>query len=276
MLVVLLGLGGAVTTAVGIYLTKGLTEHLPIWQTVGPLLLLNAALVVPFALTTRWMIGEPEVLLLHLLSMAALVTSTACVFLLITRGEASAVATAQAISPAAALVAAPLVLGTALSAWAVPAVLLVIGGTLLPLQHAFDGMRPRSAVALMAVGGASAGVLTVFTAALMRLGVSVGETYVVRTVLASLVYIAVAPPRNIPASAVPALVTRSVFITVGFVLTIVAVKQGSPILVQAMLGTTPLVVALLELLHLGIRPSAHVVLGAAVAGLGVALLAWLG
>lgn len=276
MLVVLLALGSAGATAVGIYLTKGLTRRLPVWQSVGPLFLLNAALVAPFAVGAEWKLGRPDILLLHLMSAAALIISTACVFRLVTRGRASAVATAQAVSPAAALAAAPLLLGSSPHAWTLPAVLLVVAGALLPIQHAFEGMSAASALVLMALAGASAGVLTVLTAVLVREGVGVPETYAVRTTLAGLVYVLVSPPRTIPASALPALGTRSMFITTGFVLTIIAVERGNPVLVQSILGTTPLLVAMIELLRLGSKPPARVLIGAAVAGLGVTTMASLG
>jgi len=59
--------------------------------------------------------GQPSALAVHALSAALLSASTAWMFALITRGSASAVAVGQALSPAAALVTAPLLLGCASS-----------------------------------------------------------------------------------------------------------------------------------------------------------------
>lgn len=110
MRVVLLSLAAAAATGSGILLTKAVVTRLPMWQTVGPLFLLNAVFAVPLAAFADWQIARPDILLLHIASIAALVISTVVAFVLTGRGSASAVAVAQGASPAFLLVFGPVLL----------------------------------------------------------------------------------------------------------------------------------------------------------------------
>ena len=73
--------------------------------------------------------------------------------------------------------------------------------------------------------------------------VGVVETYVVRTALAAVVTLLLFLPRDVPLSSAPRLFIRSLLVTTSFVLVILGVQQGSPVVVQTLVATTPLFVA---------------------------------
>ena len=105
-----------------------------------------------------------------------------------------------------------------------------------------------SGVVVRVVGAASGnGLLTVATAMLAALAVGFVETYVVRTALAALVTLAMFPPRVCRFGAHPRLMFRSVLTTTSFVFIILGVQQGSPVVVQTLVATTPLFVLVAEL-----------------------------
>ena len=97
-----LALAAAVVLAVSSAFTKRLVGEFAHRQLIGPLLLLNGLLVVPFAALAHWRITWP-ILLLHGLSAATLVVGSFCVFELFSEGSTAAVAIAQAMAPMPAL-----------------------------------------------------------------------------------------------------------------------------------------------------------------------------
>ena len=177
--------------------------------------------------------------------------TTWAVFALLQHGSASAVATAQALSPAAVLLIAPLALGQAPSAAAVAATTLLV----------------------VLVAGTGTGSLTVLTAMLTTRHVGPGPIYVVRTAVAAGVFWVLVPPRDIRCRALPRLAIRSGTVSIGFVLTIAAVQHGGVLLVQCLLSTTPLLVTALETVASRRRPSVATVVAGVVCSAGIALLA---
>jgi drug/metabolite transporter (DMT)-like permease len=273
MIVLLLAGGASLAGALGLYLTKSISLRMPVWQAVAPLFLINALLVVPLIpFGGPWIFWEPHVLALHAISVALLVGTTACIFGLITRGRPSAVAVGQALSPASVLIAAPLILGESLSIIIVVGVVLLMMGSLLPLRRSFEGLRSSSTILILIVLGAGTGLLTVVTGALVDLGVGLPETYIVRAAGASLVYFIVAPPRALSLSDIPPLAVRSSFVTLSFLLTILAVQRGSVITIQSVLATMPLLVLLIEWIRRRQTPEPGVLIGAMVVAIGLALL----
>ena len=214
MLILALSAAATLTGALGTYLTKSITLRMPVWQAIAPLFAINALLVVPLIpLGGPWIFDDWRVLGLHLLSIALLCGSTACIFGLITRGRPSAVAVGQALSPASVLIAAPLILGTKLGPAVVAGVILLMFGALYPLRRSFEGLRSASTIGILIAMGATVGLLTVATAGLANLGVGLPETYIVRTAGACLIYLAVAPPRSLRLPDIPPLAIRSFFVT---------------------------------------------------------------
>jgi len=93
------------------------------------------------------------------------------------------------------------------------------------------------------------------------IGVGVVETYVVRTAIAATVTLALFPPRDVPCRA-PRAGVRSLLITLSWVLLILGIQHGSPVVVQTLVATTPLFVLAVESWRSRQRPPARV-LGAA-------------
>lgn len=273
MLVVALALAATAAGALGTYLTKSISLRMPTWQAVGPLFAINALLVVPLIpFGPTWRTLDGQILLLHLASVALLCGSTACIFMLITRGRASGVAVGQALSPAATLVAAPLLLGTRLNALTVAAVAALMLGSLIPLRGSFAGIGSSGTIAVLLALGSATGMLTVLTAMLAERGVGLPETYVVRTSLAALVYIAIAPPKALRLNDIPPLAVRSTFVTASFLLTILAVQIGDVVVIQSILATLPLMVIGIEWLRHRSRPDPAIVTGSLIASVGLVLL----
>jgi drug/metabolite transporter (DMT)-like permease len=119
---------------------------------------------------------------------------------------------------------------------------------------------------------AATGLLTVATKLLADEGVGVVETYVVRTGLAAVVMLAAIPPRGIPASGLPRFLIRSAAVSAYFVLVILAVQRGSPVVVQTLLALTPLLILAYESVRARRWPSALSVVGASLAFAGVAVV----
>jgi len=101
-------------------------------------------------------------------------------------------------------------------------------------------------------------------------GVGVVETYVVRTSLATAIFMVAIPPRDIGTGEIPRLFLRSVVVTVYFVALIVGAQTGSPVTVQTIVATTPLFVLGWESWRRGTAPSHGAVVAATIVVLGVA------
>lgn len=273
MLAVAFGGLAALSTAIGLIMTKSITTRMPLWQVVGPLFLINALLVlpsVPFGPT--WSLPSDSVLLLHFLSVILLVISAACVFFLINRGRASSVSVGRAVSPVAVLIAAPLLLGSVESPWLVLGAIAVMMGALAPLSGEFRDLNSTVSLLLLVVLGLTEGLLTVLTAMLALEGIGLPEIYVVRTIVAGLIFTLLFPPKDLRWNDARSLVTRAVFVTGGYVFTILGVRDGDVIPVQALWATAPLLVILLEWVRYGIRPTSHTIVGALVVAFGVFVL----
>ncbi len=119
---------------------------------------------------------------------------------------------------------------------------------LAALSGSFESLRPARAIALVTIAASLNGLLVVTTKLLTDRGVGVAEIYCVRTGIGAAVWLAIAPPRDIPRRAVPALLTRSSFQTGYFVLINLAVQRGSPAAVQTLAATTPLLLLVASLL----------------------------
>ncbi len=121
----------------------------------------------------------------------------------------------------------------------------------------------------MLAAACGTGLLTVVTRMLGDEGVGVVETYVVRTSIAAILFVALLPPRDIPLRAAPRLFRRALIVTAYFVLLILAAQQGSPAVVQTCLATTPLLVLAWESWRARRRPPVRILAAAALVLIGV-------
>lgn len=273
MLVLALALAATAAGALGTYLTKSISVRMPVWQVVAPLFAINALIVVPFiAFGPGWRTFEPTIVTLHLVSIAILCSTAACIFTLITRGRASGVAVGQALSPAATLAAAPLLLDVSVAPMTVAAALALMLGALIPLRRSFEGIGSFGTVALLLAYGGGLGLLTVLTAMLAVRGIGLPETYFVRAAGAAIVFLVIAPPRSLRPRNLPALAIRSFFITASFLLTILAVQIGNVVVIQSVLATLPLMVLAIEWARHGGRPDRGIVVGSLIAVVGLVVL----
>jgi drug/metabolite transporter (DMT)-like permease len=80
------------------------------------------------------------------------------------------------------------------------------------------------------------------------------------------------PPRGIPVRAAPRLLLRSVTVTIYFVLIIVAVQDGSPVVVQTMVAIAPLLSLGWESFRARQWPAPRALAGALLVVVGVALV----
>ena len=273
MLPVLFGFLAALSTAIGLMMTKSITTRMPVWQVVGPLFFLNALLVAPaIPFGPRWHPPTVEILLLHAASTVLLIAGAACVFLLITRGRASSVSVGRAVSPVSVLLIAPILIGTVESTLLVVGAVVVMIGALVPLRREFDGLSSGVTIGLLAFLGLAEGTVTVLTAALALEGVGLPEIYIVRTVIAGVFFTALFPPRDLHLADLKPLSTRAVFVTAGYVFTILGVREGDVVPVQSLWATAPLLVIFLEWLRYRVRPHTGAVIGAVVVAIGVFVL----
>jgi drug/metabolite transporter (DMT)-like permease len=268
---VVLGLLSAVANAFGGELSKGLTLRFPARQLIGPLFLLNALLVLPAAPFVVWT-WSAEIVVLHLISVGLLVMTSLAIWDLYDHGSAAATVTAQSISPLpAALAVAVLLPGTLEPAQAVAAVVVVLA-VLLGLSDSFGALGRRRSMVTVLVAAVGTGLVTVMGRLLADRDVGVVEAYLVRAGLAAIVCSLLVPPRDVPLRALPGMVPRAAFITLHFVLILVAVQDGNPAVVQTAVATAPLWSLGIQALATRRRPSWRLIGAAALATVGVAVI----
>lgn len=271
MIAVLLGLLAAVTNGAQAVINKGLTAHYPARQLIGALYVTNCLVLLPFAPFADW-IWSPTIIALHLISVALMVVTAIAVWDLFDAGAASSTTTASALAPIAAAIAAAILLPGVFHPGQAVAAVVVSGAVIWSLQGAFGGMG-RSGVLWRTIAAAAGnGLLTIATRLLYDEGVGLVETYVVRTALAAVVCIAMFPPRDIPLRATPRLLFRSLLTTTSFVFIIVGVQQGSPVVVQTLVATTPLFVLGIESWRSRTMPPRRALVAALLVIVGVAFV----
>jgi drug/metabolite transporter (DMT)-like permease len=263
------GLVAAFANAAQSIMSKELTTRYPARQLIGPLFAFNALLLLPVAPFTPW-VWSPLIVGLHLASVGLMVATAICIWDLFDAGAASAVTTAGALSPIATALGVAIVVPEAFRPWQAVAAVVVVGGVLIALRDAFGRLDRRGSILRIVGAAAGTGFLTVVARALGDEGVGVVETYVVRTSLATAIFMVAIPPRDIGTGEIPRLFLRSVVVTVYFVALIVGAQTGSPVTVQTIVATTPLFVLGWESWRRGTAPSHGAVVAATIVVLGVA------
>ncbi len=271
MTAVILGLLAALANTSQALVSKRLTLRYPARQLIGVLFVWNCLVVLPFAPFVPWHWSGGSIVL-HVVSAALLVVTAVAIWDMFDRGAASSTTTASALSPVAAAVFAAILLpGTLGTADAIAAV-VVTGGVLWALSGAFGEVGRWWVLWRVLAAATGHGMLAVVTRMQADMGVGVVETYVVRTALAAVVTLALFPPRDVPLSSTPVLVIRSLLITLSWVLLILGIQQGSPVVVQTLVATTPLFVLAVESWHSRTMPPARVLGAALLVVAGVAII----
>lgn len=271
MIPVILGLLAAVANASQALVSKRLTFHYPARQLIGVLFVCNCLVLLPLAPFVPWH-WSSEAVVLHVGSGLLLVVTAIAIWDMFDQGAASSTTTASALSPVAAAVFAAVLLPSTLAAADVLAALVVTGGVLWALSGAFGEVGRWWILWRVLAAAAGHGLLAVVTRMQADIGVGVVETYVVRTAIAATVTLALFPPRDVPLSSAPVLVFRSLLITLSWVLLILGIQHGSPVVVQTLVATTPLFVLAVESWRSRQRPPARVLGAALLVVAGVALI----
>jgi len=176
------------------------------------------------------------------------------------------------VSPVSVVLIAPVLIGTIESPLLVVGALVVMVGALVPLRREFEGLSSGVTIGLLMFLGLAEGTVTVLTAALALQGVGLPEIYIVRTVIAGVIFTALFPPKDLRLADLKPLSTRAVFVTAGYVFTILGVREGAVVPVQSLWATAPLLVIFLEWIRHRTRPHAGALIGAGVVAVGVFVL----
>lgn len=267
----LLAILAAAANAAQMVISKSMTRRMPARQLIGVLYIGNALVLLPLAPWVAWT-WSPTIITLHLVSVALMVVTAIAIWDMLDAGAASATTTASALSPIPATAATAVLVPGTLSAGHVAAAVVVTAGVVIALLDAFESLGRRGTLVRVITAATGNGLLTVATHLLGREGVGVVETYVVRTALAAAICVALFPPRDIPLRETPSLLGRSVVVTSYFVLLILAAQRGSPVVVQTIVATTPLLVLAWESLRTRRRPPARISIAAVMVMIGVAAI----
>lgn len=263
----------AFTMGLGTFLTKGITTQISFLKTLGPLFLLNCLFTLPIALVQRnWIVFEPKILALHVSAAIASIIAGYFIFVIIVRSSASISSISSTLSPAVALVLAPIWLGTSVSALQVLAVIALIAATLYPIRSSIPGLRLGVTIFFTLSAALAAGFVSVNIAVLGEEGVNVSETFIVRQVLAGLFYIAIFPPRGLTKNDLLKLMQRASLISVGSIASVYALQGGEIILMVSILATVSLWVLLFESIASKSIPDRSTIIAVVIAVVGIVSL----
>ncbi|MEI6477069.1 MAG: DMT family transporter [Actinomycetes bacterium] len=270
----LLAIAAALAFAIGTFLTKGVTLKISIYRAIGPLFILNALFVFPLIpFGPRWILWSGSIPYLHILGALGSGIVAGIIFTMVSRSTASVVSVGQAITPAVVLLAGPIALGTSIVPVQVLAIVVLVFATLFPLRKSLVGVGSFTTIFLMITIGVLSGLVTVAVVLLNKEGVGTTETFIVRQLLAGFTFMAIFPPIGLHWRDFMQLVRRSFFMSVGWLASIYAIRQGSPVVVQSVMATIPLWVILIEVIAYKERPSRPVVFSAIAIAIGIYVLA---
>ena len=261
----------AFTMGLGTFLTKGITTQIPFLTRLGPLFLLNCLFTLPIAFVQRgdWVVFEPKILALHLSAAITSAIAGYFIFGIIKRSSASISSISSTLSPAVALVLAPIWLGTSVSALQVVAVIALIAASLYPIRSSIPGLRLGTTILLTLSAALAAGFVSVNIAVLGAEGISVSETFIVRQILAGLICLAIFPPKGLTKNDLFKLVQRASLIAVGSIASIYAIQGGEIILMVSILATVSLWVLLFESFSHKSIPDRSTIIAAVIAVVGI-------
>ena len=270
----LLAIAAALAFAVGIFLTRGVALNISIYKAIGPLFVLNALFVFPLIpFGPRWILWSGSVPYLHIVGAIGSGVVAGIIFRMVSRSSASVMSVGQALTPAVVLLAGPIALGASIIPIQVLLVVVLVFATIFPLRKSLAGVSSLTAIFLMIVIGVLSGLVTVAVVLLDRAGVGTTETFVVRQLLAGFIFMAIFPPIGLHWRDFLQLVRRSFFMSMGWLASIYAIREGSPVVAQSVMATIPLWVILIEVIVYRTRPSRPVVFSAIAIAIGIYALA---
>jgi len=274
MVIEVIAVVATISFGLGTFLTKGITTQISFLKSIGPLFLLNALFCLPLALAQRdWIVFERDIFLIHLTGAFLSGMTAYLIFSIIARSSASVAVIPQTLSPAVVLILAPIFLATTVTPLQVFFVVLLIGATVYPLRMSIPGLKSVPTLVMTIASGVIVGLVAVNVAMLGERGVNLSETFIVRQLIAGLVYVALFPPTGLNRSDFFALVRRASFMAIGWITSIYAIQNGSVIVAQSILSTVSLWVILFEVIAQRKAPERSTIGAALVAATGVVALA---
>jgi len=263
----------AFTMGLGTFLTKGITTQISFLKTLGPLFLLNCFFTLPIAFVQRdWIVFEPKIFTLHVSAAVASIIAGYFIFVIIVRSSASISSISSTLSPAVALVLAPIWLGTSVSSLQVVAVIALIAATLYPIRSSIPGLRLGKTIFFTLSAALASGYVSINVAMLANEGVNLSETFLVRQIIAGVFYIAIFPPRGLTKSDLLKLMQRASLISVGSVASVYALQGGEIILMISILATVSLWVLVFESIASKSIPERSTIIAAVIAVVGIVSL----
>jgi len=254
-------LGAAFCTALGTFLTRSLIQKLPAFQIIGPLFLLNAVCALPFVAIRRdWraITGTEalEILLLGVLTALGAVF----VFVIVKRGTASLSIVGAALSPAMVLLLSPVLLGIGVQPVQFVIVAFLVLASLYPIRASVLGIHSTATFLLMLAQGINAGGVAILISRLAHAGVGLSQFLFIQQLIAGVIFTIGFWPKDVSIRSYPLLAKRSLFMSLGWFLSFVAIQRGSTLVVQSVHSAIPLIIILMETLAYKRRPTNAVLL----------------
>jgi drug/metabolite transporter (DMT)-like permease len=270
---IIFALGSALSIALGTFLTKSVTIRLPGFSSVGVLFYLNAVVI---ALASFFMpIWNPMELSDVARALSGGVTTALgayLIFLVVSRSSASAAGVGQSLSPAAVLVLSPLFLRSEVSPAQVVLVSVIVLAALFPLRTALESTSSLTSFLLMAAIGICTATTTILISLQLAQGMELVQILLIQQVTAGSLFIAFYQPKGFTFSDYLSLSRRSIFMGMGWILTVAALASGSAILVQSVLATVPIWILIMETIAARKVPATNVIISALLASTGIILL----
>ena len=270
----LLAIVAAIAFAVGIFLTRGVALNISIYKAIGPLFVLNALFVFPLIpFGPGWILWSGSVPYLHVVGAVGSGVVAGIIFRMVSRSSASVMSVGQALTPAVVLLAGPIALGASIIPIQVLLIVVLVFATIFPLRKSLVGVSSFTAIFLIIVIGVLSGFVTVAVVLLDRAGVGTTETFIVRQLLAGFTFMLIFPPIGLHWRDFLQLVRRSFFMSMGWLASIYAIREGSPVVAQSVMATIPLWVILIEVIVYRKQPARAVVFSAIAIAVGIYALA---
>ena len=270
----LLAIVAAIAFAVGIFLTRGVALNISIYKAIGPLFVLNALFVFPLIpFGPDWILWSGSVPYLHVVGAVGSGVVAGIIFRMVSRSSASVMSVGQALTPAVVLLAGPVALGASIIPIQVLLIVVLVFATIFPLRKSLVGVSSFTAIFLMIVIGVLSGFVTIAVVLLDRAGVGTSETFIVRQLLAGFTFMLIFPPIGLHWRDFLQLVRRSFFMSMGWLASIYAIREGSPVVAQSVMATIPLWVILIEVIVYRKQPARAVVFSAIAIAIGIYALA---
>ena len=259
--------------AFGTFFTKGVTLRISIFKAIGPLFLLNALFALPFLGTgPSWKLIIGPVPYLHIIAALSSGLVAYILFSMVAKSTASVSSVAPAMAPAVVLLLSPFFLNASISITQILLVTFLMAITLYPLRNSISGLNSAKTIVFMLIAALGNGAVTIIAKLLANEGVGMPETFVARQVIAGLAFIVLFPPIGLKIRDFYELVRRSFFMAIGWMTSITAIQNGSPLVVQTFLATIPITVILIETVAYKKRPDRAVIISAVLTALGIAAL----